>query len=342
MFAKKNLIALAALATLAVSAQAQSSVTLYGNVDAMVGSLQSLNVTFGPTTVTKDRTTAVASSGLTESFFGLKGQEDMGGGLKAVFKLESFVNVDTGTTGANFFGKNAYVGFAGDFGQLVAGNVESLFKIEGAAFNPFGTSPIASPTTRLFLGGNLGVSSPMVGGSWQNTLAYTSNNMSGLTLSAQYSAKEASNYGGAYDLSANYTAGALGLSAVYGESKQSFGAADLKSRAYLLGASYDFTAVKLMAQYGQNKITQEGVTGSTTPKFYQVGVVVPVSAAGSFHAAFGQNKIEDLKMTDISVGYNHALSKRTSLYALYINEKFKLGGDSESTNSYGVGVRHAF
>ena len=131
MFAKKNLIAVAALATLAVSAQAQSSVTLYGNLDVAV-TYDKFKIDGGPS----ETTTGVDSSILTESFFGLKGQEDLGNGLKAIFKLESGINVDTGTAATgNFWGKNAYVGLAGDFGTVKLGNQESLFKTEGNAFN---------------------------------------------------------------------------------------------------------------------------------------------------------------------------------------------------------------
>jgi predicted porin len=157
MFAKKNLIAVAALATLAVSAQAQSSVTLYGNVDAGLAYVKVKQAG------NSDTTTAVESSILTESFFGLKGQEDLGGGLKAIFKLESFIDVDTGaTTAGNFFGKNAYVGLAGDFGTVKLGNQESLFKTEAAAFDAFGVSPVLA-VSKLFVDSE----------SWQNTIGYT-------------------------------------------------------------------------------------------------------------------------------------------------------------------------
>src|SRR3989344_5173713 len=182
---KKHLIALAALAA-ATSAMAQSSVTLYGNLDASIGRKQTLDVEvdgFGNLTgISKSGATKVDSSDLYESFFGMRGEEDLGGGLKSLFKLES------------------------------------------AAFNPFGSSAVYSPSARLGLGkgqlGNLisqlqpGFDLPSTDGSWSNTVAYASPNLSGLTFAAQYSAKEAGkgsvatgNYnGGAYDLSAGYVA----------------------------------------------------------------------------------------------------------------------------------------
>lgn len=337
MFAKKNLIAVAALATLAVSAQAQSSVTLYGNVDA--------GLAYSKTKIDgagSDSTTAVESSLLTDSFFGLKGQEDLGGGLKALFKLESSINVDTGAqAGDTFFGKNAYIGVAGDFGTVALGNQESLFKTEAAAFDAFGSSR-AFAASNLFIGNALG-------GSWQNTVGYTSNNLNGLTISAQHSAREgntgktaATVNGGGTAVAANYTAGALGLSAVFGDVRSTTGtAAAEQQKAWLLGASYDFGAVKGFAQYGQNK--QEAAGGADDKeKFFQIGAVVPVTAAGTVHASFGQVKDDNDKARQFSLAYNHSLSKRTGVYAGVTYAKDERPAADTKTTTIGAGLRHAF
>lgn len=341
MFAKKNLIAVAALATLAVSAQAQSSVTLYGNVDAGLAYVKT------KTDAGSSSKTAVESSILTESFFGLKGQEDLGGGLKAIFKLESGINVDTGSQATtNFFGKNAYVGLAGDFGTVKLGNQESLFKTEGNAFNPFGASALLAPTNQLFNGVT------GLGGSWQNTIGYTSANLSGLTLSAQHSAREgntgktaATVNGGATAVAANYAAGALALSAVYGDVRSTVGtAAPVQQQAWLLGASYDFGVVKAFAQYGQDKA--EDVTGADQgkAKFFQLGAVVPVTQNGSVHASYGQTKVDSDKAQQFSLAYHHGLSKRTSVYAgaTYIKDEALFALVDTKTTAVAVGLRHAF
>lgn len=341
MFVKKNLIAVAALATLAVSAHAQSAVNLYGNVDA---GLAYSKVKQGDSSKS---TTAVESSILTESFVGLKGQEDLGGGLKAQFKLESFVNVDTGKTGTtNFWGKNAYVGLAGDFGAVKLGNQESLFKTEGNAFSAFGASSVLS-TTNLFI---TNTEFTALGGSWQNTVGYVSPNLSGLTLSAQHSAKEtakadAANYnGGATAVAANYAAGPLAASLVYGDVRSTDATATaLRQRAYLLGASYDFGVVKAFAQYGQDKVEVKNVDGNVKAKFYQVGGIVPVSQAGSVHASYGQVKAENDKTQQFSLAYNHALSKRTGVYGGLTYAKDKVEGEADTkTTIIAAGLRHAF
>lgn len=338
MFAKKNLIAVAALATLAVSAQAQSSVTLYGNLDVAV-TYDKFKIDGGPS----ETTTGVDSSILTESFFGLKGQEDLGGGLKAVFKLESFVNPDTGAAGeGNFWGKNAYVGLAGDFGTVKLGNQESLFKTAQAAYNPFGTSGL-SPVQGLYglVNGFIFGQSDLFG-SWQNTIGYESNNYGGLTFAVQHSAREGNSgavNGGATAVSVNYAAGALGLSAVYGDvrSTSTTDASDLRQRAWLLGASYDFGVAKGFAQYGQDKYANDGF--SETAKTWQLGAIVPVTQAGGVHVAYGQGKVFDEKAKQFSLAYHHSLSKRTSAY---VGGTYVKADDIFTNTILAVGVRHAF
>ena len=331
MFAKKNLIAVAALATLAVSAQAQSSVSLYGNLDVGVAYTKGNG---------EGAKTSVMSSILTESFFGLKGQEDLGGGLKAVFKLESGINVDTGSQATtNFFGKNAYVGLAGDFGTVKLGNQESLFKTEAAAFDAFGVSPVLA-VSKLFVDNT----------SWQNTVGYTSPNLSGFTVSAQHSLKEGtknasvnSYNGGASAVAVNYAAGALGLSAVYGDVRttdtNTGTLSNERNRAFLLGGSYDFGFVKAFAQYGENKSETRNAE-SPKDKFFQLGAVVPVTQAGSVHVAYGEVKADADKTQQFSLAYHHALSKRTSVYVGGNYKKFS--PEDTSSGAAAVGLRHAF
>ena len=113
---KKTLLALAAIAA-SSAAFAQSSVTLYGVVDASVESVK------GNNTVTR-----VSSDNLASSRIAFKGVEDLGGGLKATFLLDAAVAVDTGAAGSTLFGRSAYVGLTGGFGTLRAGRpVNTLY-----------------------------------------------------------------------------------------------------------------------------------------------------------------------------------------------------------------------
>ena len=263
--------------------------------------------------------------------------------------------MDTGAAaGATFWDKNAYIGVAGSLGTLALGNQESLFKTEGNAFSAFGASSLLS-TTNLF------TAISGLGGSWQNTVGYTSPNLSGLTLSAQHSAREgntgasaATVNGGATAVAANYTAGALGLSAVIGDVRSTNAtAAEEQQKAWLLGASYDFGVAKATAQYGQNKF-EDAAGDDAKAKFFQLGAVVPVTQAGAVHASYGQVKVEDIKTRQFSLAYHHTLSKRTSVYAgvTYIkddilgraiaeDEGIAYAGETKTT-AVAVGLRHAF
>ncbi|WP_394788945.1 porin [Rhodoferax sp.] len=123
---KKSLIALAVLAA-SGAAMAQSTVTLYGLVDANVGAFKT-NAVAG-TAVTSLSQTKQDSGGLNGSRWGLKGSEDLGGGLAAIFNVESGFNIDTGASaqGGLLFGRRANVGLAGGFGKLEVGRNSSSY-----------------------------------------------------------------------------------------------------------------------------------------------------------------------------------------------------------------------
>jgi predicted porin len=276
--------------------------------------------------------TAVESDMATGSFIGFKGQEDLGGGLKAGFKLESAIAADTGAagfvadadTGARgaFWGRTSELSLAGGFGTVQIGNSLSLGFLANHTFNPFSATGAAN--TSQSLNGS---------GIWANSITYTSPNMSGFSAAAQLQFKESSAEGAKdnYGLQLNYGAGPLALGFTYSDE-----AAQTLAR-WQLGASYDFGVAKGFAQYGQNKMDGQ----SDKQKFFQVGVSVPVSAAGTVVASFANSKAGDWKQRDFTIAYDHALSKRT---AVYVAAKNKYDNDEtpKSGTSFGVGVRHAF
>ncbi len=148
MFAKKTLVAAAALLAVAGAAQAQSSVKLYGYIEASVGSFEDFALSknddgdiIGRST---DRATKVESGNMMTSYIGLSGSEDLGGGLKAEFVLESFLAGDTGSTLTNmaggFWGRGSWVGLSGDFGRVALGQYDNAFFTMGLLYNPFGSS----------------------------------------------------------------------------------------------------------------------------------------------------------------------------------------------------------
>ncbi len=139
---KKSLLALAALSTIAGVAQAQSSVTLYGTIDASVGYVQNGGATLAGVLVKPDALVSpqpailVATaatyqtanyvgtfdSAVTSSLWGMKGSEDLGGGMKAIFQLEGDLNSVNGFNNASgVFRRGEFAGLQGGFGEITLG-----------------------------------------------------------------------------------------------------------------------------------------------------------------------------------------------------------------------------
>ncbi|RKN96404.1 porin, partial [Burkholderia mallei] len=110
--------AVAALAAGASGARAQSSVQLYGQVDEWIGAQKFPG---------GQRAWGVQGGGMSTSYWGLRGTEDLGGGYQAIFTLEDFFRAQNGHyssfDGDTFFGRNAYVGLATPYGTVRAGDL---------------------------------------------------------------------------------------------------------------------------------------------------------------------------------------------------------------------------
>ena len=371
MFAKKNLVAVAALLAVAGAAQAQSSVKLYGMIDAGLASLEDAHAKGD-----KARTTQVTSGAMQTSYFGLAGVEDLGGGLKAEFALESFLNADTGRTAPNyaggFWGRGSWVGLTGGFGRVALGQYDNPLFTSGYTYNPFGSSMVVSPTMRHFYSSaaSLGFDT-----GWVNSVTYESPVLSGFQAVAQYAAKEstASSSKNSYALAGSYNAGPLSVALTYvkaGNTSVANGTSTFTQTAYMadqkvwnLGASYDFGVLKAFAQYTDVKTTGGlDIDTSVSPntaviasglkeknKIWQLGVSVPVTDKAAVMASFGQNKYKQAPGADsskdevFSVGYDYNLSKRTDVYAAFINNRKSANtGLEASGQSYAVGLRHNF
>jgi predicted porin len=328
------------------AAQAQSSVQIYGLVDLSAGQFQNA----GGLKVKR-----LDSGNLATSYLGFKGTEDLGGGLRANFQLESFLLADSG--GASrvpgvdaFWARNAYVGLSGGFGTVKLGRQGPALFVSTLLFNAFGDSFGYSPTIRQYYNAPYGT--PLVGDSgWNNAIGYTSPNFGGVTATVQVAAGEgAANakgknigghvlyFGGPVGLTAAWQSvkaqGTLGrpISAFPGFSEQT---------AWQVGGSFDAGVAKLFAQYGSidTKATRDVQT-----KNIHVGARVPIGA-GALLAQYGNSKIttagvaSSVKSTMFTAGYDYFLSKRTDVYAVVMLDK--LTGVSNGT-TYALGVRHNF
>jgi predicted porin len=314
-----------------------SSVSIYGILDTYAGSMRRSDQ--------PGRTTAINSGGMTTSFLGFRGSEDLGGGARAFFVLESFLQVDTGlagrTTADPFFSRNSFVGLSNAYGQVTLGRQTNPMYVATGAFNPFQASANLSPVLLHVWSANY--NRTVVGDTvWDNSVQYATPGMAGFTGSATYGFGEVADNNGVRNanLTANYTSGPF-AAAVSGQQVKvgpGLTAAMGSEKAVMAGASYDLQWLKL---YGQYFHTDTRGTALKT-KTGQIGVAVPVGT-GNIMASVAHTRRDapnvDAKRTTTGLGYDHFLSKRTDLYAVYLQDK--LTGFS-STGSLALGVRHRF
>src|SRR5882672_7737347 len=143
---KKSLLALAVIGAFAGAANAQSSVTLYGLVDTYVESDKFHNTS----------NTKLSAGGLSGPRWGLRGSEDLGGGTSAIFTLEGGYNSDAGTLGqgGRLFGRTAFVGFGGGWGQLTVGRQYAPIFYTQADSDTDGFSSFSQPAHLSNINGN--------------------------------------------------------------------------------------------------------------------------------------------------------------------------------------------
>lgn len=364
---KKTVLALAAIAA-SSAAFAQSSVTLYGVVDASVESVKG-NTAGKSTTFNR-----VSSGNLATSRLGFKGVEDLGGGLKAKFQLEAAVSADTGASATGrFFDRAAWVGLASaEAGELRIGRQDSLIGAQIA--DVIGAQAYDASVVAVTLGGS-------TFRRIDNALTYIAPTfVPGLTLSAQYStavdsvtagnnnaeAVSGSKLGRAYGFAANFVQGPVSAGASYINVNSAQTAQQENVGLFLYGA-YDLGVAKLTAYY--NDDTNDGNRNVDGRRLYGIQAAVPVAtgltvtggygfgrnigttvAATGFTGATKNLKHDNAGIITLKAQYD--LSKRTAVYALFTEvqngDNARLGlasvatTNDKSARGLAVGVRHAF
>lgn len=352
---KKSLIALAVLAA-SGAAMAQSSVTLFGIVDAGVGRISADKSVSG-----------VTNSGISSSRLGFRGVEDLGGGLSAGFWLEGGISNDEGTgkgggaDGPGFeFKRRSTVSLAGAFGEVRLGRELAVGYDKASSYDPFGTNGVGSFLAWSGTPGKAGATSlgqPVRVG---NGVSYrTPGNLGGFFAQAHYAFGETPS-GSAYSKAGNYMALAGGyengpLSATLAADKLRGTAVNTDVSSFSLAASYDLGVVKPSFIWNQQKINSNPEVKLAS---YLIGLTAPVGP-GSLKVSYSNY---DLKRSNndssvLAVGYVYDLSKRTAVYGTYAHLNNKAGASrllgtgglsgaataaGENVNGYQVGIRHAF
>ena len=344
----KKVLATAILASFAGAAHAQSSVTLYGLVDAGITYVNHANA--------KAQDLVQYGDGVAQgSRWGLRGSEDLGGGLKAIFNLENGFNVGTGALGqgSSEFGRQAYVGLTQDgVGSLTLGRQYSFSTdyLGGSYAN-------GGQTVAGNYGYHINDIDQLTSSRISNAVKFNSANFYGLTFGAMYGFSNsagafqgapttASNSGSsAYSFGLNYVNGPFGIGAAYtdirfpasatpaaftttvaGSSSTTGAAGVVKDLATAgVGAKYSIGAATMWALWTHTNIEQI-VGHMTTFNAYEAGAKYAFTPALTGALGYTYMQAKDLtnghwNQVDASVDY--ALSKRTDVYLLGVFQDAK-------------------
>lgn len=389
---KKTLLAAALMAGFAGIAHADTSVTLYGIIDGGVGYQQikgsagydvdGVNPWAKEGRVSfKNNRTGLISGIQSGSRWGLKGSEDLGNGLRAVFVLESGFDLGTGKSGQGnrLFGRQATLGLAGDsWGQLDFGRQTNIAsKYLPGIMDPFGGGFDQANAGAALTAANTA--------RYDNMIMYQTPNFSGFQFGVGYSFNvDGSQVGDktvnglktkgdkhALTTGIRYVNGPIGAALTYDQFKDRNGfrkdgsIGNVTAKAWGAAFSYDFEVVKLhlgggqtrdglfanQGYAGENFLSGDSFVGNKGIKVnsYVAGLSAPVGAGNvmaSWHMADPKMKStagdEFKKQHTYSLGYTHPLSKRTNVYAIGSYAKnVQFAPDAKAT-LLGVGLRHQF
>jgi predicted porin len=324
---KKLLIASAALAMVAGTAQAQSSVTVYGGLDVSYSSVDTNNA--GANTLQGD-------SALYSSRLGFKGVEDLGGGLKAEFALEAPLTTTDGNSGALKFSRASWVGLTdAKLGSVKMGLMDMTYA-EG----------LDSTVGQM---GNLTNASGNLGSDQAGTIQYTSPTFAGLTAQVAYANSSTATDGeitAAKRLTSaavKYEAGKLVVLA--GQTSKTINATyDQKETTY--GLSYDFGVAKV----GAYQSVRDAATNTADDRKQTIfSVSAPVKMLGSgvsAHVSYGTSENDVAADTDLDTtkfALTKAFSKRTTGYVAYsTSDSNSATAASKEAKGYYAGVVHTF
>ena len=377
---KKSLLAVAVAAALPTFAQAQSSVTLFGLLDASVEySNDQANATVAGGVVTEGKSGLRLKNGVAYgSRFGVRGSEDLGGGLRAIFTLEHRLDIDTGDTSGGsglvagnqkFWNGQAWVGLSGGWGQLTAGRQYTpiFWMLIPADFSSYGYYNNWAAVT----GSNVGVAGALITQGpirLDNSLAYRSPTFGGLTVYATYAfgenlqnaglptGKDAVGTGDVWGLAAGWQLGGLYLGAGYHSIDSKSVSATVNPVAFkdvlAATASYKFANFGLSLGYTNINLRQPGgvepsISNIMVSAFANIGpgILIANVIQREFSDFTGARNDSGL---NIGLTYRMPLSKRTDWYIAYgLDDVSGIQPTTATTlidsqNRIAVGVRHLF
>jgi predicted porin len=311
---KKTLIALAAVAATG-AAFAQSSVTLYGVADASLAKVTGKSAYLSSAGTMNNGT----------SRWGVRGTEDLGGGLKAGFNFEQGLSLNDGSlskAGAGEFRRAAWMNLSGGFGELRLGRTLNPSFYAAAAWELTGAANYSVVVSQF--GGVLG------GVRNSSQIAYTTPNMGGFSATVGYVLKgNSADEKAKVDLNAIYANGPLSVALGYNKVQ------DAEKNVHV-GARYNFGVFTLAGGIIDPAGDAKGFTIGGSVPLGPVNLVVDVARDTEF------------KDTDLLVEVKYPMSKRTTAYAAVLRDGKKKNGAlgaataGKDVNGLGLGIRHNF
>ena len=338
---KKTLVAIAALAVVG-AASAQSSVTLYGRIDAGLGDSKTTTTTAAGVSTTAPHSVTMNSGNATSSRWGMRGSEDLGGGLKANFRLESAISADTGV-GVAGFTRTSTLGLSGGFGSVELGRQftaydNSLSYADPAGYGNFGGIGLAYAA---------GIHAD--GARQNNSINYFTPAMGPFAAQVTYAFQEnvtaASNQSKYWGFNTTYGQGPLKVSFGY-EALDIIPGAGLTTDAWALAASYNLGVANI--GFGLEQAKQKGLAANGKDRGWNIGASVPVGPA-TLQASYGREKTTGLGAANSETKggglyVSYALSKRTSVYGGWATVKTDTVNSlvGSKTSKWGTGMIHNF
>ncbi|SOE88419.1 Outer membrane protein (porin) [Caballeronia arationis] len=373
---KREIVGIGLLSLLSGSAHAQSSVTLYGAIDAGILYQSSAAASFSPTAPNTGKIVRYKDAGMHSSIWGMQGSEDLGGGYRANFRLQGVFDSGSGkfglsdTTGVGAaFNQIATVGISGPFGAVTIGRqfapiinaMSTTDAREGHYFGSILTAWISISAVSGWSGTNTNV--PIGALYDSNAIVYRSPKFAGMTLALEYApGGVAGQFQGGTRESAvlQYAYGGLNLSAGYyngHDTNLAPGVAPTgldNNRLLYLGALYRFNGFTVSGSFSSGKNPSN--TGQTDLQLYSAGFGYRFFPA--FQVTSGFYYMKD--MNDSAnhsalyvIGADYSLSKQTQLYGQVgevinrgrMNQMIAYGqivAPGVSTTAAMVGIRHSF
>jgi len=334
---QKKIIALAIAAAISAPAFADTSnVTVYGKADMSYDYI---------TTGTSNAAVAGVSKGNVSSNvskLGLKGSEDLGDGLAAVWQIEQQINIDnSGAAGNGLATRNTFLGLkSNDMGTVLMGRHDTPYKISTRALDIFGDS---ISDNRSLMGGVTGrTAAASFDGRQTDVIAYITPSLSGFTGAVAYvnlteaNVTAAAAKNNALSLAGMYSAAPFYASLGYEEHKLDTVRVGGKEKATKLGLGYKMDAFLVNFVYEKTSDNLTAVTAANTfgHSAYYLAGQYNISSTDAVKLAYGKSNqigaVLNSGATQFSLGYDHAMSKRTKLYAIYS----KISNQSGAANSF--------